>query len=504
MNRRILVYILLNCVALCSYSQAKITVVSDYFSKNDTLELQVFNEVIGFSYNNPYRTFKSVPVRGKSTFTIDSVTDWSRVSLNFSYQKRNGLPGYGILSDFPVEKDDNVIISVKPVKGFYLPLGGGFDGDGGPIFLRNWHCKFSGKGANKYMVRYNVLSFTRGETRENLGIDFPYVSTIEKARAKFHQIDSLLTLSFNYIHEQRHLLNEKQETLIKMDAIGSFGYTVCRIFEELHKNIEDKLPEKLTEVKIYADEYMQKIEKEIERNKKYIVISPSFISYYNRFLGFTYSMDNRNYNPEKLYDYIKLSVTDEFNIKDWVLMNMLRVRYKNVNTPEFYERIMSGLKDPYCRIYMQRLGAFTRGKKALNFSLPDLKDKYHSLDSLLGKVVFVDFWYLSCLACRIYKQEVLQPMVQYLKDRDDIVFITVSIDTKETFLEAIGYTDFLPEGSLHLYTDGQTSQHPIIKNYGISGYPSPMLIDKKGNIRYTSELRKLDKFKEALSELLAE
>jgi thiol-disulfide isomerase/thioredoxin len=191
-------------------------------------------------------------------------------------------------------------------------------------------------------------------------------------------------------------------------------------------------------------------------------------------------------------------------LSERVIANVFRSKYHDDSDPVFYNEVLSGMSDLYVRKYMEELSSVSLGRKALSFSLPDGNGRYHSLEDLKGKVVFIDFWYLGCVPCRFFIEHTLRPVSAYFADESDVVFITISADKKETFVKAFKTESFLPENVLHLYTEDQAFKHPLIKGYAISSYPFPLLIDRRGRIYYSgSSLHNVDTFKTAVEKLLS-
>lgn len=137
------------------------------------------------------------------------------------------------------------------------------------------------------------------------------------------------------------------------------------------------------------------------------------------------------------------------------------------------------LKDEINELYVE-YEHLKEGNIAPAFTLKDFKGKEHSLSDYKGKVLVIDVWATWCGGC-IAKLPVYMAMSQKYKDRDDIEFITISIDEKEAFnswkyalprLKLMGVTNLLAS------KDKCTFQ----KDYNITGIPRYFLIDKEGKI----------------------
>ncbi|PWG79295.1 TlpA family protein disulfide reductase [Pararcticibacter amylolyticus] len=149
--------------------------------------------------------------------------------------------------------------------------------------------------------------------------------------------------------------------------------------------------------------------------------------------------------------------------------------------------------------YVRMLGTlFTplkKGSRAFPFSLPDENGKYLEMDSLRGKVVFIDFWFTGCTGCAQYYRDVLSPVEHYFSGNKDVVFVSISVDKdKLTWLKSVHGTGtsekkYTGNGAVNLYTDGMGSRHPVVKHYRVAAFPRPLLIGRSGKIYTSDEIR---------------
>lgn len=115
------------------------------------------------------------------------------------------------------------------------------------------------------------------------------------------------------------------------------------------------------------------------------------------------------------------------------------------------------------------------GREAPAFTLAGLNSADStSLESLRGKVVFVDFWASWCLPCRR-----LMPQIAQLKARHpDLEVVAISVDANRdkalTFLRAV-------EPSLRAVHD---ADHHVANTYGVDRMPTSFLIGRDGTLRF--------------------
>lgn len=116
------------------------------------------------------------------------------------------------------------------------------------------------------------------------------------------------------------------------------------------------------------------------------------------------------------------------------------------------------------------------GEAAPAFTLKDLKSNEVTLESLKGKVVFLDFWATWCGPCREEFPELDALYKKYGKDGLEVV--GVSVDKSES-----NVVDFLKKRpvSFPILTDTKGN---VAEAYGLPGMPTGYIIGKDGAIRH--------------------
>ena len=119
--------------------------------------------------------------------------------------------------------------------------------------------------------------------------------------------------------------------------------------------------------------------------------------------------------------------------------------------------------------------------KALDFTLYDQYGKEHKLSNYKGKTIFLNFWATWCPPCREEMPYIDELYKEYNKNNDDVVILGVASPNLgregeqeyiEKFLEDEGYTFTV------VFDDGGS----LVYQYGISAFPSTLIIDNKGYI----------------------
>lgn len=122
--------------------------------------------------------------------------------------------------------------------------------------------------------------------------------------------------------------------------------------------------------------------------------------------------------------------------------------------------------------------ALKNGMVAPDFSLENASGEKIHLSSLKGKVIYMDFWFASCVPCHeLFKK--IKPVKEYFKSSNDVIFLSISVDDSEVWKKSLAR--FNIDGS-HAFTENRFKDHSVIKAYNVNSYPTTMLIDKKGNI----------------------
>jgi thiol-disulfide isomerase/thioredoxin len=116
------------------------------------------------------------------------------------------------------------------------------------------------------------------------------------------------------------------------------------------------------------------------------------------------------------------------------------------------------------------------GKPVPGFAFPDTTGKMVSLAGFRGKWVLLDFWYVDCPWCR----KLTPHMIEIYKDWNltrNFEIISISVDKPKDYgrwKEAIRH-----DGAVWTQVLDSTKTYP--DEYGITGYPTLILVDPQGN-----------------------
>jgi len=119
----------------------------------------------------------------------------------------------------------------------------------------------------------------------------------------------------------------------------------------------------------------------------------------------------------------------------------------------------------------------TKLEYAPAFKINDMEGKEIELESLKGKVVVMNFWFINCSPC-VEEMPELNSLVKKYKDNEDVVFLAITHDKKanvEAFLKKKAF-------DYNILPDAQQ----IMDDYIVMGFPTNIVLDKKGDIQYQS------------------
>ena len=127
----------------------------------------------------------------------------------------------------------------------------------------------------------------------------------------------------------------------------------------------------------------------------------------------------------------------------------------------------------------ERIKTLKKGSPSPSFNYPDSSGKNISLESLKGKLVYVDVWATWCGPC---KAQI--PFLKHLEEKyreEDIAFVSLSIDQLKNISK---WKDMIVDKELEgiqIIAD-KAWRSKFVTDYVIEGIPRFILIDKDGNL----------------------
>ena len=114
------------------------------------------------------------------------------------------------------------------------------------------------------------------------------------------------------------------------------------------------------------------------------------------------------------------------------------------------------------------------GKQAFPFSVTDINDNKYSLESLKGKVIVINFWFVECKPC-VMEMPDLNKLVEKYKDKE-VVFLGLAMNQKEKIEQFLKKTKY----NYVIVPDAKD----VVAKYSVTSFPTHMVIDKNANILF--------------------
>ena len=141
-----------------------------------------------------------------------------------------------------------------------------------------------------------------------------------------------------------------------------------------------------------------------------------------------------------------------------LLSNMIKV------LPEDFEQITK---------HIHRRAKYVN-KLSPNWKADDFTGQRHSLDDYRGNVILLDFWYRACPWC-VRAMPMIKQVAEHFKEKPVVILGVNTDQNREDALFVIQKTD--PN-----YTN--LSGRDLTKKYGVTSYPTFVIIDRNGYVRH--------------------
>ena len=114
------------------------------------------------------------------------------------------------------------------------------------------------------------------------------------------------------------------------------------------------------------------------------------------------------------------------------------------------------------------------GVEIPDFNFTDLNGKIYNKSSTKGKIVVLKCWFIHCVAC-VKEFPELNKLVDENHGRNDILFISLALDSKDSLLNFLKTKDFK-------YATVPNMMNYLTNKLNITEYPTHLLIDRNGKI----------------------
>ena len=140
--------------------------------------------------------------------------------------------------------------------------------------------------------------------------------------------------------------------------------------------------------------------------------------------------------------------------------------------------------------------------EVLNEAAPDTPFRYEgdtlSLSAFKDKVVVMDFWNTRCGPC--YKKfPELEQLYQQYANRSDVAIMAFNVPLRG---DTLGMAEYKISSKGYSFKTAVALDKDDNRSFGVSGYPTLLIIDKTGKIRYRGALETRDWVKDNTPELI--
>jgi thiol-disulfide isomerase/thioredoxin len=172
-------------------------------------------------------------------------------------------------------------------------------------------------------------------------------------------------------------------------------------------------------------------------------------------------------------------------IKDWFATKIIIDGFQNYSFEQaerVYELYGKESSTPYLREilakYYAAVSSLKPGTPSPGFSLKDETGNVVSLSDFKGKVVYIDFWGVTCGPC-IYDIKNHVPGLHKKYENKNVVFINICVDSNERqWKQALKQYKI---NGINLIAEGW-GKNPVCMAYNVTGIPHYVLIDKDGKM----------------------
>ena len=171
---------------------------------------------------------------------------------------------------------------------------------------------------------------------------------------------------------------------------------------------------------------------------------------------------------------------DQFQYNEWNISKIEFNTVKKQNLDKHLKETTVNFKvTDYKPLTEEQMAPLTTGTMAPDFKAKLYKDnKEVKLSDYKGKIVVLDFWYMSCYPCQMAIPHLNSVQEKY-KDKVVVLGVNAS-DTDEKQIKKI--PDFIKRNNLGY--DIAMIERNVVKQYNIHAFPTLYVIDPKGIIKY--------------------
>ena len=238
------------------------------------------------------------------------------------------------------------------------------------------------------------------------------------------------------------------------------------------------------ETKLYADDKKQirliifptetTIETKIHSKGLIAISSEDFMSRKLRFDNENYAFydsSNKKLRPEEAEEKFKSGI---YKVEAFVNDNdVFKLAYLTKIKEEKMQEMMQNLQNQ-----STSFDAALKGKPLPDFVFKDILGNTYTPEDIKGKVVVINFWFMSCAPC-IEEMPELNKLVEEYENNNDVLFLALTLDEKGSMLNK-----FL-ETNVFNYNIIPDSQDYIMNKLQVNSFPTHIVLDKNSNVVFT-------------------
>lgn len=334
------------------------------------------------------------------------------------------------------------------------------------------YVHFSGAGSNKLNIIYQLSQIDQYYLRQH-----PTIKASNDIATYLSNRDSSTFAQLRYLYENKHKISRAAYMIIRSNLLsanmGKYNSIVYYLNDQGNTNWHETYEQ-------YKDNILKEFDLLKVSKNPYLSYSQSFahaVIYKFRFDSCT--VVNKPYEFINCYNYLKDSYSGV--LRERILTNLI---YDNRTVGD----ILIGIKDAqnfvinsdFKPVLLKLRNQRTQGVKAYEFMLPDTTGKIFTLSQFKGKVVVLDLWFSGCGAC-LASYPYFRKVEEKFSSDTSVVFVSICEDKeKKSWIRSLKSGKYSSNLALNLYTMGKGDKHDLIQHYDIEGYPTFIVIDKKG------------------------
>ena len=184
-----------------------------------------------------------------------------------------------------------------------------------------------------------------------------------------------------------------------------------------------------------------------------------------------YDSSNKKLTPTEAEEKYKSGM---YNVEAFVNDNdVFKLAYLTKITQEDVEEMQ--------KTYQKQSASFDaalKGKPLPNFVFKDILGNTYTPENIKGKVVVINFWFMSCAPC-VEEMPELNKLVNEYENNNDVLFLALTLDEKGSLLNK-----FL-ETNVFNYNIIPDSKDYIMKKLPTMAFPTHLVLDKNSNVMLT-------------------